>query len=107
MQIILVPSSTAVVVDMTDPVSIEMAATWKQHFVNKVSHSQLVVDRKDGFERTRIEPLYCDPLRIPVLLLGNKYDLVREPVMMLLDVDVTLGMMLVCVHWNNNTLAYG
>lgn len=61
---------------MKDSVSVEMAATWKQDFVNKVSRCRLAVESRDGVDHTRIEPLPFDPQKVPVLLLGNKYDLV-------------------------------
>ena len=67
----------AVVVDMTDDASIELAAAWKQEFVNKVSRVHLVTEKMpDGVEASRYEKLPCDARDIPVLLLGNKYDLV-------------------------------
>ena len=67
----------SVVVDMTDDASIELASTWKQEFINKVSRVRLVTEKQpDGFNSSHYESLPCDPKEIPILLLGNKYDLV-------------------------------
>ena len=62
---------------MTDISSIELAGAWKQDFVNRTSKTRLVIETvSKGVETTYVEQVPCDASRIPVLLLGNKYDLV-------------------------------
>lgn len=64
---------------MNDPNSIELAGSWRQNFVNKVSHVNMVQAKgPDGIKRTYMEQVPIDPNSIPVLLLGNKYDLVSS-----------------------------
>ncbi len=64
-----------VVVDMVDETSIDLAGAWKQDFVNRASCSHLVSDLGNQ-NPAREEGFSCDVRSIPVLLLGNKYDLV-------------------------------
>jgi len=68
----------AVVVDMNNMKSIELANSWKQEFANKVTKVKNVTETlPDGSLTSTMEMLPCDGAVIPVLLLGNKYDLVR------------------------------
>ena len=68
----------AVVVDMNNMKSIELANSWKQQFANKVTKVKNVTETlPDGSLTSKMEMLPCDGTAIPVLLLGNKYDLVR------------------------------
>ncbi|KAF6036607.1 hypothetical protein EB796_005086 [Bugula neritina] len=53
-----------VVVDVTDKESMEMAAYWKQEIINTVTHHS--------------DMSISDALKLPILLLGNKYDLVDK-----------------------------
>ena len=70
-----------VVVDMNDKDSIELAGSWKQDFVNKASRAKFVSHKlANGSSVTKLEELPCDPKSIPVLLLGNKFDLVEEEI---------------------------
>ncbi|KAL4232976.1 hypothetical protein ACF0H5_007663 [Mactra antiquata] len=61
-----------VIVDMTDPASIDMANVWKQTVLNKLTKTQLSEDKKEMKETP------VDPINFPVLLLGNKYDIIEE-----------------------------
>lgn len=70
----------SVVVDLSDPDSIDLAGTWKQEFINKAWRVQEVVETlPSGLQTVRAEPVkHFDPKSVPVLLLGNKYDLVSK-----------------------------
>ena len=69
----------SVVVDMNDTRSIELANSWKQEFANKVTRTRKVTEiLPDGTQTSHMGLLPCDSSLIPVLLLGNKYDLVRD-----------------------------
>ena len=65
---------------MSDSDSIELAGIWKQDFMNKTKKMKEVVEvLPNGVKTTHFEPVEdFKPESIPVLLLGNKYDLVRE-----------------------------
>ncbi|KAI0228612.1 GTP-binding protein ypt7 [Lamellibrachia satsuma] len=68
-----------VVVDMNNTKSIELANTWKQEFANKVTKTKTLIETlPDGTHTSKMELLPCDSTLIPVLLLGNKYDLIEE-----------------------------
>ncbi|ELT95393.1 hypothetical protein CAPTEDRAFT_208667 [Capitella teleta] len=70
-----------VVVDMTDPTSIELAAAWKLEFMNRVSKVQLMTRKNSGgVDVPSYEKRAMQPKEIPVLLLGNKYDLIEEKI---------------------------
>ncbi|XP_071955704.1 uncharacterized protein [Antedon mediterranea] len=60
-----------IVVDSSDRESVELAGTWKQDVCNHstITHSTNNAD---------VSYIKADPSSIPVLLLGNKYDLVEE-----------------------------
>ena len=63
---------------MSDTDSIELAGTWKQDFINKASRTQEVTEKlPSGILTTHIKSdKTFDPHKVPVLLLGNKYDIV-------------------------------
>lgn len=64
---------------MNNTKSIELANTWKQEFANKVTKTKTIIETlPDGTHTSKMELLPCDSTLIPVLLLGNKYDLVRN-----------------------------
>ena len=52
----------SVVVDVTNTDSMEMAGYWKQQVINTIT--------------THTEMTTTDALKLPILLIGNKYDLV-------------------------------
>ena len=59
--------------------SIDMAGTWKQEFLNKASRAELIANPADnGLHVAAYDPRPFDARQIPVLLLGNKYDLVSS-----------------------------
>lgn len=75
-----------VIVDMNNKSTIDMAHVWKQTVVNKVtktvevSQEEKVID-KDGnpvIDGKAFKDVPVDPVTFPVLLLGNKYDLIEE-----------------------------
>ena len=63
---------------MSDPQSIELAGIWKQDFINKATKTRQTIETlPSGIETTHVENVKdFDPRSVPVLLLGNKYDLV-------------------------------
>ncbi|XP_071477219.1 uncharacterized protein [Diadema antillarum] len=67
-----------VIVNSADPESVELGTTWKQDILNHaVVTKKRVVSTPEGSKVvTEYEP--ADHTQIPVLLLGNKYDLVEE-----------------------------
>nr|XP_054753413.1 LOW QUALITY PROTEIN: uncharacterized protein LOC129259150 [Lytechinus pictus] len=67
-----------VVANIADQESVELASTWKQDILNHaVVSKKSVVNTAEGSKVvTDYEP--ADHTQIPVLLLGNKYDLVEE-----------------------------
>lgn len=75
-----------VVVDMTDKSTIDMAHVWKQSVLNKVTKTVKVTDEekmidKDGnpiIDGKGYKDVPVSPVTFPVLLLGNKYDLVEQ-----------------------------
>ena len=71
------PVYILVVVDMSDEDSIELAGAWKQDFANQTTRTRLVSKEvSKGVETTYLEQIPYDGTAIPVLLIGNKYDLV-------------------------------
>ncbi|CAD5121688.1 DgyrCDS10175 [Dimorphilus gyrociliatus] len=68
-----------VVVDLTDRTSIEMAGTWKQDFCKRVT--KVIYKRskdKNGQERIVSEYIPTNGYNMPVLLLGNKFDIIQD-----------------------------
>ena len=63
---------------MSDANSIELAGIWKQDFLNKATKTRETIETlPSGVRTTHIENVKdFDPQSVPVLLLGNKYDLV-------------------------------
>ncbi|XP_070569009.1 uncharacterized protein [Ptychodera flava] len=68
-----------VVVDLSDIESVELAGSWKQDIVNHavVSQKKTVKD-ENGVVKVVTEYAKADPKSIPVLLLGNKYDVIEQ-----------------------------
>lgn len=66
------------IVDINDSESIEMAPVWKRIVVNNTFETSPVVESSEGgkIETTTMEKKPVDPETFPVLLLGNKFDLV-------------------------------
>ncbi|XP_077976998.1 uncharacterized protein LOC144432615 isoform X2 [Glandiceps talaboti] len=68
-----------VVVDLSDIESIELAGSWKQDILNHaVITKKRTVKDDTGAVAVVTDYIKADPKSIPVLLLGNKYDLVEE-----------------------------
>lgn len=69
-----------VIVDINDSTSIEMAPVWKRIVVNNTFETVPVVESSEGgkIETTTMEKKPVDPETFPILLLGNKFDLVEE-----------------------------
>ena len=65
---------------MSDESSIELASTWRQDFLNKASRTREVIETlPNGISTLRIEPVKSfNPRTVPMLLLGNKYDIVSS-----------------------------
>ena len=66
-----------VVVDMTNPVTTEMANVWKQTVLNKLTKT--VVEKDSSNKKVDVmvtKEIPVDPIGFPVLLLGNKFDVV-------------------------------
>ena len=63
---------------MSDEASIELATTWRQDFLNKATRTREVSETlPNGITTTRVETVKgFNPRSVPMLLLGNKYDLV-------------------------------
>ena len=63
---------------MSDANSIELAGIWKQDFLNKATKTRETIETlPSGVRTTHVENVKdFDPQSVPVLLLGNKYDLV-------------------------------
>ncbi|XP_006812841.1 uncharacterized protein LOC102808369 [Saccoglossus kowalevskii] len=71
--------AAVVVVDLSDQESIELAGTWKQDIVNHaVITNKKTEKQSDGTMKVVTEYTKADPKDIPVLLLGNKYDIIEE-----------------------------
>ncbi|CAG2218192.1 LIN28 [Mytilus edulis] len=72
--------AAVVIVDINDSESIEMAPVWKRIVVNNTFETSPVVESSEGgkIETTTMEKKPVDPETFPVLLLGNKFDLVEE-----------------------------
>ena len=90
----------SVVVDMSNMNSIKLAGIWKQEFMNKATTSQ------EAAGASAKEPF--DPNDIPVLLVGNKYDLVSIFKPFLLgcskkNCNATTRFVHTCRCWNNCT----
>lgn len=67
-----------VVVDISDPESVDLAGTWRQDILNHaVISKKRIVNTSEG---PRIDTEYekADASQIPVLLLGNKFDIVSR-----------------------------
>ncbi|KAJ8026645.1 GTP-binding protein ypt5 [Holothuria leucospilota] len=72
-----------VVVDISDPESVDLAGTWRQDILNHaVISKKRIVNTPEGH---RIDTEYekADASQIPVLLLGNKFDIVEEKLAMM------------------------
>ena len=68
-----------VIVDINDSTSIEMAPVWKRIVVNNTFETVPVVESSGGkIETTTMEKKPVDPETFPILLLGNKFDLVSN-----------------------------
>lgn len=63
---------------MSDEASIEQAPTWRQDFLEKASRTKEVQEvLPNGIRTNKIIPVSdFDPSTVPLLLLGNKYDIV-------------------------------
>lgn len=64
------------VVDLTNKASIDMANVWKQTVLNKLTRTVPVDSNNNGSEVVKEIPV--DPINFPVLLLGNKFDIVSK-----------------------------
>ncbi|XP_064629001.1 uncharacterized protein LOC135488354 [Lineus longissimus] len=74
--------AAVVVVDIADRESVELAASWKQEVVNNatVTKTKREVDA-DGQPRVTVTHIPAEQGTIPILLLGNKLDVVEEQFM--------------------------
>lgn len=70
----------SVIVDINDSTSIEMAPVWKRIVVNNTFETVPVVESSEGgkIETTTMEKKPVNPETFPILLLGNKFDLVSN-----------------------------
>ena len=63
-----------VVVDMTNKTTLDMANVWKQTVLNKLTRTAPADGNNNSGKTMQDEPV--DPITFPVLLLGNKFDIV-------------------------------
>ena len=61
------------VVDLTNKATIDMANVWKQTVLNKLTKLVPAENSKNG---EPMEEVPVSPVDFPVLLLGNKFDIV-------------------------------
>ncbi|KAK3096612.1 hypothetical protein FSP39_001697 [Pinctada imbricata] len=70
-----------VVVDMTNPASIEMAPVWRQIVLNNTYLTHPVEDKSSGgIHTTTMEEVPVDRETFPILLMGNKFDVIEQRV---------------------------
>ncbi|XP_038078166.1 uncharacterized protein LOC119745699 [Patiria miniata] len=67
-----------VVVNVADKESIELAGTWRQDIHNHAVVSTKRVEKNGKVSKVITEYEKADPAQLPVLLLGNKYDIIEE-----------------------------
>ncbi|XP_013382603.1 uncharacterized protein LOC106153276 isoform X2 [Lingula anatina] len=68
-----------VVVDLTDPEQVELAPSWRQEIISNATFTREKKTKlPGGEEEISVELVPALPDDIPVLLLGNKYDLIEE-----------------------------
>ncbi|XP_033635738.1 uncharacterized protein LOC117296791 isoform X1 [Asterias rubens] len=67
-----------VVVNIADKESIELAGTWRQDIHNHSVISKKKVEKEGKVSKVVVEYEKADPTQLPVLLLGNKYDIIEE-----------------------------
>ncbi|XP_071819708.1 uncharacterized protein [Apostichopus japonicus] len=67
-----------VVVDISDPESVDLAGTWRQDILNNAVVSKKRIVKTPEGPRVSVEFEKADPSQIPFLLLGNKFDIVEE-----------------------------
>ncbi len=67
------------VIDLSDEDSLRLAGSWRQDFLNKATRTRDVIETlPNGIQTVNVEPVKgFKPTSVPILLLGNKYDLVR------------------------------
>jgi len=69
-----------VITDLADADSVELAGAWRQDFISKASRTRQVTETlPSGVKTTKEERVKgFDPRSVPIILIGNKYDLVEE-----------------------------
>ncbi|XP_033740049.1 uncharacterized protein LOC117327253 isoform X2 [Pecten maximus] len=67
-----------VVVDMTEQTSIEMAPVWRQTVLNNTFLTRPVEDKAGQVHTTTMEETPVDKGTFPILLLGNKFDVIEQ-----------------------------
>lgn len=67
-----------VVVDMTEQTSIEMAPVWRQTVLNNTFITHPVEDKAGQVHTTTMEETPVDKETFPILLLGNKFDVIEQ-----------------------------
>ena len=65
-----------VVVDVSDKESIELAGIWKSDITNHAVISKTRIEKTDQGSKVVTDYEKADPASIPILLLGNKMDVV-------------------------------
>ena len=66
-----------VVVDVSDKESIELAGVWKKDITNHAVVSKTRIEKTKQGSKVVTDYENADPSTIPILLLGNKMDVVR------------------------------
>lgn len=69
-----------VVVDLTKQASINMANVWKQTVLNKLTKTVKAEKRNNNNNEEMIVEVPAKPINFPVLLVGNKFDVIEEEI---------------------------
>ena len=67
------------VVDVSDKESIDLAGIWKKDITNYAVISKTKIEKTSQGSKVVTYYENADPSSIPILLLGNKMDVVRHP----------------------------
>jgi hypothetical protein len=88
-----------VVVDLTNKATIDMANVWKQTVLNKLTR---LVPTEISNNGEQLQEVPVSPVNFPVLLLGNKFDIVSyfniPLVILLLSCDIFHTLTLSLLH---------